>query len=131
MFGLASLWQLSASGLEAAVWAGVWQWGLGVGLIILCMAGAYFSPINKRYFVGAAALIAIALFVYGRGQLTEHNICEAKIKYIYLKAHPFITKKNLAPRWRVSPTWQLGDKYRQSTTGRKATCDGPFDTACW
>ena len=119
-------WQQTAAGLGSAVWAAVWQWGLGVGLIIICLALAYLSPLNKRYFLIAAGIIAIALFIYARGQLTEHAICDAKIKYIYLRAHPNITKKNIARNWRVSPSWQIGNKFSQ-TTQRKC---GSMEWGC-
>ena len=125
------LWQVSAAGVGNAIWTAVWQWGIGVGSIIICLAAAYLSPLNKRWFLFAAAIIAAALFIYARGQLTEHAICEAKIKYIYLRAHPQINKRNIAPKWRVSPTWQLGDKFHQTTSGKRMACNGPFDTACW
>jgi hypothetical protein len=126
-----SFFQWSASGLADAIWSEVWQWGLGVGLIILCLALAYFSPFDKKYFILAAAIIAAALFIFARGQLVEKTVCDAKIKYIYLKAHPTITKKNIAKNWIVSPSWQLGDKSTYLTTKKKPACDGPFDTRCW
>lgn len=114
------LWQVSAAGVGNAIWTAVWQWGIGVGSIIICLAAAYLSPLNKRWFLFAAVIIAAALFIYARGQLTEHAICDAKIKYIYLRAHPNITKKNIAPKWTVSPAWQLGvPSSRQTTTSRK------------
>lgn len=55
----------------AGVWGQVWHWGTGVGLIILCLAGAYFTtaiPVIGPYltharkdFLWAAAGIAIFL----------------------------------------------------------------------
>jgi hypothetical protein len=122
------IWQETAAGLGSAIWAAVWQWGLGVGLIIICLALAYLSPLNKRYFLIAAAIIAVGLFIYARGQLTEHAICDAKIKYIYLRAHPNITKKNIAANWRVSPQWQLGKPYSQTTTAKRV-CQ-PLEWGC-
>ena len=76
----------------------------------------------------AAAIIAVGLFIYARGQLTEHAICDAKIKYIYLRAHPNITKKNIAANWRVSPQWQLGKPYSQTTTAKRV-CQ-PLEWGC-
>ena len=43
----------NGSGLLAALWTEIWHWGLGVGLIILCGLLAYFSPFDKKYFIGA------------------------------------------------------------------------------
>lgn len=40
----------------------VWQFGIGIGLIILCLVGAWFSPLFKKDFLYAAVVIAVALF---------------------------------------------------------------------
>lgn len=55
----------------AGLWSQVWHWGTGIGLIILCLAGAYFTtaiPIIGPYLkdarkdlLWAAGLIAIFL----------------------------------------------------------------------
>lgn len=119
--------QNNASGLFAAGWAEIWHWGLGIGLLILCGLLAYFSPFDKKYFIGAAVVIAVAMFVYGIGHHDAAVVCEAKVKKIYLQAHPKITPKNIAPQWKVSPSWNPAAPPNYKPT----TCDGPFDTNCW
>ena len=125
-----SFWQYSASGLVDAVWANVWHWGLGIGLIILFIAATFFSPIGKQFFAAAAAATFVLLVVYGIGQRDESAVCDAKVKVIYLRAHPKITKRNIAPNWRVSPTWDPGKPPVYKPLG-PPVCDGPFDTRCW
>lgn len=51
----------------AGVWAEVWRFGIGLGLIIVFLAAAYFSPILKKDFVYAAVVVAVLLasFTYG------------------------------------------------------------------
>lgn len=107
MFGSwATEWfQYSASGLVDALWSSIWHWGLGIGVIILAIAAAILSPVGKQFFAATAACAFVLLVAYGMGQKDEAKICEAKVKRIYLEAHPLITKKNIAPNWRVSPSW--------------------------
>lgn len=45
----------------------VWHWGAGVAIIILLLAAAYFSPLYKKWFLGAAAVVALCLASYGVG----------------------------------------------------------------
>jgi hypothetical protein len=106
MFGWATEWfQLTASGLINAVWTSIWHWGLGIGVIILCIAGAFLSPVGKQGFAGAAFAAFLLLVAFGIGQKDEKAICEARVKVLYLKAHPRINRNNIARNWRVSPTW--------------------------
>jgi len=106
MFGWASTWfQYSASGLIDAIWGEVWHWGLGIGLIILFTAAAFFSPIGKQAFAGAAFAVFCLLVAYGFGQKDRAAICEAQVKALYLNLHPGINKDNIAKNWRVSPSW--------------------------
>lgn len=51
----------------AGLWAEVWRFGLGFGLMILCFAAAYVSPIWKRYFVWAGVVIGIFMFAFTTG----------------------------------------------------------------
>jgi len=120
--------QAAAAGVGDAVWTAVWQWGLGVFLIIVCGVGAMFSPIGKQSFIIAGAGVAIALFIFARGQIVEHNICDAKIKYIYLKAHPKLNKTNLSPGWTVSPKWMINSPVTYSSDV-KPPC-GPMEWGC-
>lgn len=46
----------------AGLWTMVWHFGLGAGLIILCLAGAWFSPVFKSDFIYAALVVAFAMF---------------------------------------------------------------------
>jgi len=87
-----------ASGLLAATWTVVWHWGAGVGLIILLLAAAYFSPFAKRYFVYAAVVVAAVMTIYGFGLTDEKKICAAQTKYVYLHTHtPVQDKLFLSP----------------------------------
>lgn len=51
----------------AGLWAEVWRFGLGFGLMILCFAGAYFSPVWKKYFLWAGVVIGIFMFAFTTG----------------------------------------------------------------
>lgn len=87
------------SGLGHALWTSIWQWGLGVFLIIVFAAAAYLAPVGKTYFLGAAILVAIVLVIFGWGQHTEKTICDARVKYIYLRSHPNVNPKTAAVQW--------------------------------
>lgn len=58
----------------AGIWAQVWHWGIGIGLIILCLAGAFFTtsiPIIGPYLTNARrdllwAAFTIAIFLAGQ-----------------------------------------------------------------
>jgi len=45
----------------AGIWGMVWHWGLGIGLIILCAFGAWFSPLYKKDFIYAGIIVIVAL----------------------------------------------------------------------
>lgn len=45
----------------AGLWALVWHFGLGGALVIGCLAAAYFSPIFKKEFLWAAAVIVAVI----------------------------------------------------------------------
>jgi hypothetical protein len=66
----------------AGLWPLLWQWGLGVGLIVLLCAAAWFSPVAKVDFLWAAACVAVFLFAMGYGQRLERERVEAKEKVI-------------------------------------------------
>src|SRR5271170_6940559 len=121
--GATEWFRLTASGLIDAVWASVWHWGLGIGLIILFIAATFFSPIGKQFFAAAAAATFLFLVVYGIGQRDESAICDAKVKVIYLKAHPKLNAKNTAKNWRVSPTWNPA----KPPVYKPIVSDGPFE----
>lgn len=46
----------------AGLWTMVWHFGLGIGLFILCIAGAVYSPLFKKDFLYAAVVVLVALF---------------------------------------------------------------------
>ena len=66
----------------AGLWAEVWKWGLGVGLVILLLTAAYFSPIAKKYFVFAAVAVVIVMLAYTRGVYDQSNRCVAQQKVV-------------------------------------------------
>jgi hypothetical protein len=72
----------------AGLWAEVWHWGLGIGLIILLVGGSIFSqsipligpwltPLRKD-MLWAAAVIAVLLAGEYIGQRTEAARCIAR-----------------------------------------------------
>lgn len=75
----------------AGLWAEIWKWGLGVALIILFLAAAYFIPIGKRYFVEAAVIVAVAMFVYTKGVYDQHLRCAAQQKIVYRQVTAAVT----------------------------------------
>lgn len=85
--------------LFAGSWSLIWHWGVGVGLIVLCLLGAWFTtaiPIIGPYLTGARkdflwAAFGIAVFLGGNlmGVHDEKAKCEAKsivIEHVVEKA---------------------------------------------
>lgn len=62
----------------AGMWDMVWHYGLGIGLIILCVAGAFFSPLFKKDFLYAAVVIAVAMAFETMGVREEKVHCDAQ-----------------------------------------------------
>src|SRR5678809_601795 len=72
----------------AGVWNMVWHWGVGVGLIILFVAAAFFTesiPIVGKYLkearkdlLWAAAGVGLLLIGQAIGAHDERKICEAR-----------------------------------------------------
>ncbi len=56
----------------AGMWATIWQWGLGIGMLIICLVLAYVSPIGRKDCLLAAVAIAIALIAMEIGRRQEH-----------------------------------------------------------
>ena len=115
----------TASGLFSAGWTELWHQGLGVGLIILLAVLAF--VLKSKWLAGAAVVCAIGLAIYSYGHHDEARVCEAKVKKIYLQAHPLLTKRNTAAHWKIAPSWNPG----APPIYKPLTCDGPFDTNCW
>jgi hypothetical protein len=69
----------------AGVWSQIWHWGIGIGLIILCLAGAYFTtaiPLIGPYLKDARkdllwAAAIIAIFLAGQA-LGAHDAKQAQ-----------------------------------------------------
>lgn len=45
----------------AGIWSMVWHWGVGIGLVVLLLAAAYFSPILKKFFLAMALGVVLVL----------------------------------------------------------------------
>lgn len=74
---------LFTAGLVDALWSEIWKFGLGTGLIILCLAAAYFSPIGKQAFMAFAGAIFIGLIIYGYGIKEEKAVCAVqKVQFL-------------------------------------------------
>ena len=66
----------------AGLWTEIWKAGLGVGLVILLLIAAYFSPIGKKDFIYAAIIVAVALLLYMRGIHDQSARCVAQQKVV-------------------------------------------------
>jgi hypothetical protein len=51
----------------AGLWAEVWRFGLGFGIIVLLLAAAYLSPIWKKWFLYAALAVGIFMISFTTG----------------------------------------------------------------
>lgn len=49
------------------IWPFILHGGTGVTLITVLLGAAYFSPVFKKDFIWAAAVVAVLLFAYGVG----------------------------------------------------------------
>jgi hypothetical protein len=65
-------WLLAGLGPELIKYVG------GTGLVVLLLAGAYFVPVGKRFFIEAAVIVAVALAVYTMGVRNEAARCKAQ-----------------------------------------------------
>ena len=55
----------------AGVWAQVWHWGLGIGVIICLLAAAWFSPVGKKTLTVAAIVVFAFMVGMGVGTVDE------------------------------------------------------------
>ena len=62
----------------AGLWAELWHLGLGVGLIVLLAAAAWFLPFGKKFFIVAAIGCAMALGGYMTGLKNASTRCAAQ-----------------------------------------------------
>lgn len=76
----------------AGLWTMLWHWGSGVGLIILLLAAAYFSPFDKKWFIFGAALVV--LFMVGEyvGVQMESKYRDAKAASITSSVDKTVSK---------------------------------------
>jgi hypothetical protein len=86
----------------AGAWSLVWHWGAGVAIIILCLAAAYFSPLYKKYFLGAAAVVALLLVAYGVGIADQASREQAQQKVI-IKYVDRVVANTKTPKARKRP----------------------------
>jgi hypothetical protein len=107
MFGFDPMFWLNLA--AAGIWSQVWHWGLGIGLIILCLAGAYFTtaiPLIGPYLkdarkdlLWAAGLIAIFLAGQALGAHDEARKATAKQKVVEQHVDS-VVQKTTTPRYR-------------------------------
>ncbi len=62
----------------AGLWAEVWRYGLGGGIIICLLAAAYFSPILKKEFCWAAGVVGAFLIAFTIGVSTGEKRVQAQ-----------------------------------------------------
>lgn len=51
----------------AGLWAEVWRFGLGFGVMILLFAAAYVSPVGKKWFLRGGVAVGIFMFAFTTG----------------------------------------------------------------
>lgn len=93
----------------AGAWSQVWHWGTGIGLIVLCLAGAYFTtaiPIIGPYLKDARkdllwAALGIGVFLAGQalGAHDEARKTAAKQNVVEQKVDG-VVEKTKTPRYR-------------------------------
>ena len=66
----------------AGIWGMVLHWGIGVGLIVLFLAAAYFSPIGKKDLVYCAVIVVVFLVAEAIGIHDEKVHRDAQDKVI-------------------------------------------------
>ena len=66
----------------AGIWTMVWHWGIGIGLIVLFLAAAYFSPIGKKDLVYCAVIVVVFLVAEAVGIHDEKVHRDAQDKVI-------------------------------------------------
>jgi hypothetical protein len=89
----------------AGLWTMVWHWGIGVGLIILLLAAAYFSPLCKKDFVYAAVIVAVAMFFEGVGVHMEAKYRDAKAAVIQKDVDSAVQEKQTPKAEKSKDPW--------------------------
>lgn len=76
----------------AGIWGMVFHWGLGIGLIVLFLAAAYFSPIGKKDLVYCAVIVVVFLVAEAVGIHDEKVHRDAQDKVISQAVGKAVTK---------------------------------------
>ncbi len=76
----------------AGIWGMVFHWGLGIGLIVLFLAAAYFSPIGKKDLIYCATIIAVFLVAEAVGIHDEKVHRDAQDKVITTAVSKTVSK---------------------------------------
>src|SRR5271154_2190014 len=84
----------SVQSFFAGSWDLIWHWGLGIGLIILNILAAIFSPVFKKDFIYCAIIVAVVLLVFAAGQRAEqrHVVAQQQVQTKFVKATVAKTK---------------------------------------
>jgi cell division protein FtsW (lipid II flippase) len=78
----------------------VFHWGAAVAIIILLLALAYFSPLYKKWFLGAAGVVFLCLVAYGVGIADEASRAQAQ-QQVIIKYVDRIVDRTKTPRYRA------------------------------
>jgi hypothetical protein len=74
----------------AGIWAEVWRFGLGFGVMILLFAAAYFSPIWKKDFLWAGVALGVAMVFFTTGVV----VGEKRVRAQWMAADVAATKQS-------------------------------------
>jgi bacteriorhodopsin len=84
----------------AGVWEIVWSLGIGVGLIVCCIAAAILSPIGKGDFIAAACAVALFLFAESIGIHLEAKHVAAQQQVIAKDVDTAVTQAKNSKGWK-------------------------------
>lgn len=113
MFGIDPMYFVHLA--AAGIWSQVWHWGTGIGLIILCLAMAYFTtaiPVIGPYLNGARkdclwAAFGIAVFLAGQALGAHDANRRNAAKQIVVEQHvDKVVKKTTTPKYQ-----KMKDRY--------------------
>jgi hypothetical protein len=90
----------AASGVLSAGWTEVWHWGLGIGLVVVCFAAAWLSPVFKKDFFYAGVIIIVLLIVYGAGGKDATALCKAQEATVTKKVDVVVARTK-TPKYRA------------------------------
>jgi len=75
--------------LATSIWTLVWHWGLGIGIIILLVGAGLVFKVRDCFY--GAAIVAVALSIYGYGVADDAKLCNARLKEQVVKLHQSFT----------------------------------------